>query len=144
MSQHNYTQLYIHLVWSTWDRLPLISPAIEPGLYRAIEAKCVALGCHPLALGGVTDHVHLLVSLSPTISISRLVGEIKGASSHFITAELQPGEFFRWQGSYGAFTVSHTALDQVRSYILNQKRRHEYGLTIPEFEPLHEPAQAAS
>jgi REP element-mobilizing transposase RayT len=140
MSQHNYTQLYIHLVWSTWDRLPLISPAIEPRLYRTIEAKCVALGCQPLALGGVADHVHLLVSLTPTISISRLVGEIKGASSHLITHEIQPGQFFRWQGSYGAFTVSHTVIDQLRSYILNQKNHHNYDSTIPEFEPFHQAA----
>jgi|YNPNPStandDraft_1061719.scaffolds.fasta_scaffold97829_2 REP element-mobilizing transposase RayT len=137
MSQHNYTQLYVHLVWATWSRLPLISPAIEPHLYRVIEAKCVALGCQPLALGGIADHVHLLVSFTPTLSISRLVGEIKGASSHFITHEIQPGEFFRWQGSYSAFTVSQAALDQVCSYILTQKKHHEYGSMFPEFEPFH-------
>ncbi|MGQ9927785.1 MAG: IS200/IS605 family transposase [Chloroflexaceae bacterium] len=140
MSQHNYMQLYIHIVWSTWDRLPLISPAIEPRLYRAIEAKCVVLGCQPLALGGVADHMHLLVSFTPTISISRLVGEIKGVSSHLMTHEVQPGKFFRWQRSYGAFTVSHTVLSQLRSYILNQKSHHKYDSTLPEFEPFHQAA----
>ena len=136
MAQHNYTQLYVHLVWSTWDRLPLIDPTIEARLYKAIEAKCVALGCQLLAYGGVSDHIHLLIAFVPTLPISRLVGEIKGISSHLMTHEIRPNEFFRWQSSYGAFTVSHQALDLVRSYILNQKQHHANGSTVPEIEPV--------
>lgn len=131
MPQRNYTQLYIHLVWSTWDRLPLISPEVEARLYGAIEAKCVELGCQSLALGGCADHVHLLAAFKPSISISHLVGEVKGASSHLITHEIKPGQFFRWQGAYSAFTISQAELDHVRTYILNQKRHHEYQSTRP-------------
>ena len=53
-----YTQLYVHLVWSTWDRLPLVTPALESGIYAAITAKCKEMQCDPIAIGGIEDHVY--------------------------------------------------------------------------------------
>src|SRR5438552_9082654 len=77
-----YTELYLHCVWATWDRLPLITPDIEEQIYASIAAKCNDLNCYVLAIGGVTDHVHLLVRFPTTLSVSTLAGEAKGASSH--------------------------------------------------------------
>src|SRR5947209_2742512 len=79
-----YTQLYIHLVWSTWDRLPLLTPELKATVYVCIQAECHALNTDVIATGGIEDHVHLLVRIPTTISIADLVKQIKGASSHLV------------------------------------------------------------
>ncbi|MCD4739107.1 MAG: IS200/IS605 family transposase [Anaerolineae bacterium] len=122
-----YTQLYLHLVWATWDRLPLITVDIEPRLYAAIAEKCRELKCVPLAIGGTSNHVHLLVRLHATTTIATLVKEVKGSSSHLVTHELAVGEFFKWQGSYRAFTLRRENILQVQAYIKGQKEHHAIG-----------------
>ena len=129
-----YTQLYVHLVWATWDRLPLITKAIEPRLYAAIATKCRKIKCEPLAIGGIEDHVHLLARLHTTIAIATLAKEVKGASSHLVTHEITPGEFFKWQGAYGAFTLRKGEVPQVKAYILNQKQHHAENTVYDEWE----------
>ena len=61
-----YTQLYCHLVWATWDRLPFITEEVEPRLFSAMRAKIVEMGCGAIAIGGIPDHVHCLVRFTPT------------------------------------------------------------------------------
>jgi REP element-mobilizing transposase RayT len=134
----SYTQLYVHVLWSTWDRLPLVTPALEASIYAALAAKCAALECKALAIGGIADHVHVLAHLAPTIAVARLVGEMKGSSAHLATHELQPGEFFKWQRSYRAFTVSQSVLPRVRAYILAQKEHHRAGTLTDAIEPIHD------
>ena len=112
-----YTQLYLHLVWATWDRLPLITAEVERALHACIAEKCRALRCEPLAVGGIEDHVHLLVVFPATIAPTVLVKEVKGTSSHLMTHRLRPDTFFRWQGAYGAFTVNKDGLPTVSTYI---------------------------
>ena len=119
-----YTQLYIHLVFSTWDRLPLITPEIKSRIYPHILSKLQTLNCEPIIIGGVSDHVHLLIRINTNITIGNLVKEIKGSSSHLVTHVITPGEFFMWQGGYGAFTVSKNNLKKVAGYIKNQKEHH--------------------
>lgn len=133
-----FTQLHVHLIWSTWDRLPLISPAIEAPLYATLATKCRKLKCAPLAIGGVSDHLHLLVRLDPAVAVSRLVQELKGSSSHLITHEIAPEEFFKWQGAYRAFSVGSDAVPSVRKYIDNQKQHHADGSLLTDWEPVAE------
>jgi putative transposase len=97
------------------------SPAAH---YAAIDAKCHELKCEMMAIGGGEDHVHLLVRIPTTLAVSALLKEIKGASSHLITHEVIPNEFFKWQGAYGAFTVSKHEVKAVAAYICNQKKHH--------------------
>ncbi|HYW19006.1 MAG TPA: IS200/IS605 family transposase [Nodularia sp. (in: cyanobacteria)] len=130
----NFTQLYVHYVWATWDRLPLIKPDIQKLVYAAIIRECEQLKCTVIAIGGVEDHVHLLTSFPPTVSVSEVIKQIKGSSSHFITHEVKSDNFFKWQGSYGAFTVSHDAIDNVANYIRNQARHHSEKSIIPLWE----------
>jgi len=120
-----FTQLYIHCVWATWDRLPLITPTLEQPIYTSILNKCHELNCHVLALGGTSDHIHLLIRFPATITVAELIKEVKGASSHLITHQIAPGEFFKWQGAYGAFTVSKNSVTDVKAYIERQKQHHE-------------------
>ena len=130
----NFTQLYLHCVWATWDRLPLITPDIQKIIYAAIVRQCEQLKCTAIAVGGIEDHVHLLTSFPSTLAVSDLVKQVKGSSSHLITHEIKPGGFFKWQGSYGAFTVSHDAIDKVADYIRNQTIHHRQKSTISTWE----------
>ena len=119
-----YTQLYVHLVWATCDRLPLITPELEPRIYAAVAEKCREFKCVPIALGGIEDHMHLLTRFHTTVAIATLAKEVKGSSSHLVTHRITPAEFFKWQGAYGAFTISKDAVERVTAYILNQKTHH--------------------
>ena len=78
----------MHLVWGTDERRPLIAANFEGDLFGLIAAKATELRCVPCAIGGTGDHVHLLARLHTSISVARLVGEIKGASSHFANHRL--------------------------------------------------------
>lgn len=129
-----FTQLYVHFVWSTWDRLPLITPPVERRLYGAMISKCRDLKCLPIRMGGIADHVHLLVRVHPAVAISTFVKEVKGSSSHLITHAVTPGEYFKWQGGYGAFTLPQDAVPIVKAYIANQKTHHQYNTVQSEWE----------
>jgi putative transposase len=134
-----YTQLYLHLVWATWDRWPLITPEIRPVVYGGIQAQAKRMGVDLMALGGIEDHVHALVRFPTTVTVADLVRQLKGATSHLITHEVRRGETFRWQGGYGAFTVSKSGLDRARAYVLNQETHHARGTIHPELEATSEP-----
>ena len=83
-------RIYVHFVWATWDRLPLITPEIEAGVHGHIAEKCRELGCWPLEIGGIEDHVHVLVQMSSTVTAALLAKEMKGASSHLVNYVLTP------------------------------------------------------
>jgi putative transposase len=122
-----YTQLYLHLVWATWDRLPLITEAVQARIYAAIAEKCREFRCVPLAIGGMPDHVHVLVRFHTTTAVATLVKEAKGSSSHLVTHEITPDQFFKWQGAYGAFTLRKDEAPAVKDYIERQKEHHSTG-----------------
>jgi len=122
-----YVEMYVHLVWGTFGRAATISASIEKPLYAAMADKCRELRCPPLAIGGLADHVHLLVALSPTIAVATLVKDLKGSSAHLITHRLTPDTLFRWQTGYGAFTLRKSDTPTVRRYVLDQKEHHDKG-----------------
>ena len=130
-----YTQLYLHCVWSTWDRLPLLEPDVERVVYAAITGKCQALRCEPIAIGGMPDHVHVLLRLATTISIADLLKEVKGSASHLLTHRPGRNQFFKWQGGYGAFTLAKDDVSVVKSYVLRQKEHHADNSLLTEWEP---------
>ena len=99
-------------------------PDIELRPYGAINEKCRELKSYPLALGGIDDHLHLLVRLPTTLSVADLLKGVKGSSSHLLTHEVAPDKFFKWQGAYGAFTLAKQDVDRVIDYIRNQKTHH--------------------
>lgn len=137
--------IYVHVVWATWDRLPLLAGEFERAVHRAIGAKCEELGAEVIALGGVEDHVHLLVALPATIALADFVGKVKGASSHLATHRALPDSaFFKWQGAYGAVSVSPRDLPEISGYIARQKEHHTTGGLVPDWEhpPDSQPAQA--
>lgn len=120
-------RLYVHLVWATWDRLPLLDAALRDRVYRCIVAEAGALRCPVGAIGGIEDHVHVLVRCAPSVAVSDLVKQMKGASSRLVRQQIRPGEFFKWQGSYGAFSIAHSDVPRVRSYVRRQEEHHRTG-----------------
>jgi putative transposase len=130
----NYLRLPVHFVWATWDRLPLITEAHERRLHRQITVISEECRCKVLAVGGMPDHVHVLLAMPSTITVGDLMKRIKGGSSRFMSETLTPGEWFAWQGSYGATAVCETARQRTIDYIANQKQHHADGTLWPNAE----------
>jgi putative transposase len=119
----SYWRLFYHAVWSTQDRQPLIDPIWEKDLYGYLWGKATALDCIPHAINGMPDHLHAALSIPPRLSVADTIGQLKGASSHWIN-EQHPGSGFAWQGEYSVFSISESVLDEVVGYIAAQKKHH--------------------
>ena len=122
--KRNTVNVYLHLVWATYQRNPLIAETMEPDVYRCIENTCLKMGCQVLAIGGMPDHMHLAISYPTTITIAQLMQQVKGVSSTFIRNRVEKGEFFGWQEGYGVFSFAQKQCDSVINYIHNQKSHH--------------------
>ncbi|MEO6523451.1 MAG: IS200/IS605 family transposase [Mucilaginibacter sp.] len=121
---NTYTQLYIHCIFAVKYREALIKPEWEDRLQKYITSIVQNNGHKLLAINNVSDHVHILIGLNPTQSISELMRLVKGDSSEFINKEKLTTRKFNWQSGYGAFTNSKSQIDSVAKYILNQKEHH--------------------
>jgi putative transposase len=126
-SMGNYHQLYYHVTWATYERQPLIDDELLQPLHDYLKGKTIAMGGIAFAVGGVAEHVHLCLTIPPNISISKFIGQLKGASSHWVNHIVKPGGSFEWQEGYGIFTVSKENVELVKSYIQNQDRHHRDG-----------------
>jgi REP element-mobilizing transposase RayT len=129
-----YWRLFYHFVWTTKDRRPLITPRIQQPLYRAIGSKAVDLGGIVHAIGGTEDHVHLVVSVPPKMSLSTFIGQVKGSSSHFINHEIRPEFSFAWQSEYGVLSFGERSLGRVVQYVHLQMQHHEQHTLIERLE----------
>jgi REP element-mobilizing transposase RayT len=126
---------FVHMNWATCERAPLLSGEVEQQVYRSIGAKCAELSAKLVALGGVDDHVHMLVCLHTSLGLSELMMQAKGTSAHLVTHEVAPGELFRWQGGYGAFSANPCHLRKVSDYIINQRKQYTIWTLMPKLEP---------
>ena len=118
------TKVYVHLIFSTKHRQPLIDDAIKPALFACLGSICQALECHPIEVGGHDDHVHIICILSPKISLMKLLEEVKKRSSIWMKKQHGYYQNFYWQDGYGAFSVHPTLVEAVARYIRNQAEHH--------------------
>jgi REP element-mobilizing transposase RayT len=117
--------VYLHLVFSTKDRRPLFAEAgLRARLHEYIGAVSRKLNCLPLQVGGVEDHVHVLMRHGREISQAELVKEIKRVSSRWLKSQGAALKDFEWQGGYAIFSVSSSNLDRARNYVVNQESHH--------------------
>ncbi len=116
-------QIYIHLVFSTKDRVPQISAEVQPRLHAYLAGTCQAIHCDALVVGGVADHVHLLFRLARTTSLSDAVKNIKVESSKWMKTDAGVPDF-AWQAGYGAFSIGASQVDEVTDYIRRQAEHH--------------------
>ncbi|WP_367391358.1 IS200/IS605 family transposase [Lewinella sp. LCG006] len=115
---------YIHIVFSTKYRQPLIQPYFENELHAYLGGICKSLDCPVLAVGGYTDHVHILTMLSKNIPLAELLQKLKANSSKWIKSKHPSLDEFYWQNGYGAFSVNPKQVGIVIRYIQNQKAHH--------------------
>ncbi len=121
---HTYSKSLFHLVWSTKNRELLIDASIENDLYKYIHGHMKNKKCNLHIINGMPDHVHLLVGVPLTVTVSDLVQQIKVSSTRWMRNQgLQLGDF-AWQEGFGAFTVGYSNFENVKSYIANQKEHH--------------------
>ena len=118
-----HTSLHIHVVFSTKDRCPWIDSVWRLRLHEYLGGLIRAAQAIPEAIGGTGDHVHLLIGLRATHALATLIQDIKQTSSRWIHETIGEKEFV-WQQGYGAFSVSATARDAVKTYIANQEEHH--------------------
>ncbi|HJZ81491.1 MAG TPA: IS200/IS605 family transposase [Pyrinomonadaceae bacterium] len=122
---HSYTNLLYHIVFSTKDRRPLITPDYEVRLYDYIGGTIREPGGISLALNGTEDHLHLLAKLRPDRALSDALRKLKANASGWMHRVFPRLEDFTWQQGYAAFTVSQSNVQEVRRYIARQKHHHQ-------------------
>ena len=124
MVMHAFTSCYLHCVWSTKERRCLIPPALQQRLWPYLGGIARANRMAALAVGGVEDHVHVLLSLSATLPIAKAIQLLKGNSSKWIHESFPEHRTFEWQEGYGAFSVGVSGLASTVHYIRDQTEHH--------------------
>ena len=120
----SYTNLLYHIVFSTKDRRPLITPDYEVRLYDYVGGMIRSFGGISLQLNGTEDHLHLLAKLRPDRALSDVLRDLKANATGWMHDVFPSLSNFCWQRGYGAFTVSHSNVEEVRRYIAGQKEHH--------------------
>jgi putative transposase len=128
-------KLLVHMVWSTKDRVRIISPDVEPRLYGYVSGIITNNGGRMLIAGGDADHIHLLASIG-RVSIVDLIGDIKRESSKWMKKQEARFSKFYWQRGYGAFSIGQSQVPSVSAYIANQKEHHKRQSYQDEFRDL--------
>ena len=119
------SQVYLHTVFSTKDRVPcLTDPALRSDLHSYMGGIMKKLGCNPVIIGGVSDHVHILSTLSRTVTIADFVKETKRSSTDWLNVQKAFRTRFKWQAGYGAFSVSPTQVEAAIRYVEGQEKHH--------------------
>ena len=121
----SHTNLLYHIVFSTKERRPLITPDCRDELYEYIGGTVRGLGGISLAIGGIEDHLHLLAKLRPDKALSDMLRDLKSNSSRWMRDLFPDAKDFRWQHGYGAFSVSASQIPAVSKYIPHQEQHHK-------------------
>ena len=119
------TEIYLHFIFSTKERLPFIDSKIEEELHQYICGVCRNLASPVIKINGIQDHIHLLVRFEKMQSVSTFISEVKSSSSRWIKAKGPQYQEFSWQKGYGCFSISSTNIGGVKKYIENQKTHHQ-------------------
>jgi REP element-mobilizing transposase RayT len=134
----SHSRVLVHLVFSTKQRVPMLTPEIQRELHPYLAIGLKNIDCPPLKVGGMEDHVHLLFRFSRTLTQAQVVGEVKTASSKWLKKFGGLMAKFHWQSGYGMFSVSHSDSDRVVAYIENQAEHHRHMSFQDEFRKLLE------
>jgi len=122
--RHDKVEIYVHLIWTTWERAPWITPELEDEMFPVLCEMVERHGAKMLAVNGVSDHVHLLVKFASTTRLCDLVKDAKGVSSRLANQKLGA---FKWRPTYAAFSVSRWNVRDLCGYIARQKEHHANG-----------------
>jgi len=138
MSRNYYCEINFHIVWHTKNSLPLLTPTVEPVAYQALRKRIVATpGAFVYEIGGIETHVHLAVSVPPTLTPSEWIGQLKGGSSHDVNQQSSTRDkLLQWQTGYGIVSFGTKDLPWVIAYIKDQRQHHSKGTTAGRLEQI--------
>ena len=122
---HSFNKIWIHAIWATKERMPLLHQSKEEKIYRFISDQLRAQGCPVRIINGMPDHIHCLFLLNAQKCIAEVIKQVKGSSSHFINQNDLTDEKFSWQTGYAAYSVSESVVGKVFQYIKEQKQHHQ-------------------
>lgn len=131
---HSYTNIWIHGVFGTKNRQPLLTEDIRTDVHIHLREELEEKGCKVRRINGTSDHVHMLFILSKDWSIAQIMKAVKGESSHWINQKDNVKIKFSWQIGYGAFSVSESDANNVEQYIKNQAQHHRKMTFKEEYE----------
>ena len=135
MSLRAYSEINLHLTWHVKDNSPVIRDEIEQKLHSFLKGKAAqSPGVKAQGVGGTDDHVHLVVSIPPTLQASVWIGEMKGASSHYINHVIANRQLLHWQTGYGVVSFGAKDLPWVLDYVRNQRDHHSNNTTQDRLE----------
>ncbi len=120
-----FSQIYIQCVFAVKGRKNLIHKTWKEEVYKYMAGIIKNKGQKPIIINGVEDHVHLFVGLKPSMALSDLMRDVKNNTTNFINENNWVPEKFSWQEGFGAFSYSHSHIDKVYQYILNQEIHHQ-------------------
>ena len=128
MPRNVYSEINLHITWHTKQGAAVIVDDIERQLFQFIKQRMAETsGVDLRAIGGTTDHIHLAVSVLPTLNISEWIGQIKGASAHYINRRVANRKVLEWQTGYGVVSFGTRDLAWVVDYVRTQKEHHACG-----------------
>lgn len=122
---NSFSQIYIQIVFAVEHRDSLISSDWEAELYKYITGIVQNKGQKMLAINGMPDHIHIFIGMKPSCCLPDLVRDVKKYSNDFIKEKNFVNSKFNWQEGFGAFSYSHSAIDSVINYVMNQKEHHK-------------------
>ena len=127
MASHVFHEIYLHINWHVKDDRPTLTPKIEPLVHQLLKECCRRIkGVYFHGIGGTETHVHLAVNIEPFATISQLIKDLKGGSSHDLNTQLGRKELY-WQRGYGVVSFGKKNLEWVLRYIADQKEHHAKG-----------------
>src|SRR5205809_377551 len=122
---NTFSQIYLHIVFSTKNRIDMINPDIEARVWAYLGGIARKHKMTALQIGGIDNHAHALIGAPPTIAPFQIAKYLKGDSSHWIHQEFSDLSGFAWQDGYGAFSVSRSLVPTVTEYIRRQREHHK-------------------
>jgi REP-associated tyrosine transposase len=139
MSRNYYSEFHLHITWHTKESAPLLVPKVEAETHHYLRGRCInEPGVFIHEIGGIETHVHLCITIAPTVAISEFIGQLKGSSSDEINAKF--GEkLLMWQPGYGVVSFGTKDLPWVRQYVRNQRERHGRGAIVDRLERITDP-----
>lgn len=134
MAQNFYSEINLHIVWHTKESSPLLLPKVEAVVQHYIRGRCINTpGIYIHEIGGIETHLHLCVSVPPTVLISEFIGQLKGSSSHETNQKLGY-KALEWQTGYGVVSFGTKDLNWVKDYVRNQRAHHASGRAVDRLE----------
>ena len=133
---HSLTRIWIHSVFGTKNRQPLLKDGMRENLFTHIREEIESLGGGVRIVNGTRDHIHVLFLLPKELSIAQIMKSIKGGSSHWVNQGDMISVKFAWQVGYGGFSVSESIVSRVEKYIQEQEKHHRNMSFVEEYEQL--------